>query len=1098
MVSLIRICGNASLRAFIGRANEAPGEAENELLSCVSEGTAELFNNGGISRVSGRPRILEVVVWEEQGSNKFGHLRDALEDGAWSAEGEEIQHEKGLHSLPELDIPNLSLNKGIKRRGIAWFYLAALVGIALQGGVFSLPVSSLTTKAVLFTNVEPGTLIYATMAVFWYSKIFEDDEDSPANYALPLYLYGSVSLSLGMFLCAFLIERSSSESYLYSTKPSKIYWLQPGRQSIGDQDFGAFLAVDEGPYSSTTQHLTYTKSVRGPTPKGRRPFLIFTICITATGFIAQFVGLRGLHPSVIIADVGSTLLMAAVRTLLRTKRIGSEGNRFSKEDREVFSHNQQELDCFAYQLENVESFRLVSSPVHHTARSRSGSCSTDSCSQTSIQTSGLGAKLIRTRAQLAKLTSCSRHPSMDWDDLPIRKVAHDLASTIEMTMEVVSRWKEVPGSTCSFELSFACQHSHKSMGSPLETYSITLTRSDDTLQWRVDENELEAILGLWTFSLLKSDPKWLGKGLGRAVGLTKAEASAEATDLYFHKWIYRQREAVMVSSKMISFSEQSFGYYSDSRPDSKEILVVKTENSLEVMAAQDIYIQFLMSILTGIKSLNGRVDILPVSQTGFLAQSVDVDELVSCFESGNLGSREDALLCVVPVLNHLGVLPTLAGDTVTVRERVQKLTSDGNWDDAFSILQWLSMRCEGDEFENSIYELGLLCQRAILTRKANVRDKGLEIAKSILQCDPRFRFFRDLRSPRSSNWMGSHDRRKWWASFSRQLGWAIWHISNRLGQQGMICFLESIGHSRNLAIQTSRASVDHMEPGLAPLMVLASLDPERVVELQGDYQYENDLYLAECLEWVNTTEQRALRYWFLARWAEVGQQFPHQAMRAFVRAAQSYSDSTIQTLCRLGADIDAIGNEGCTALMELVATGNMEATKKLLVHGADVNSSSAMNKMTSLSFAAIQGREDFLVLLLDHGADLELRNLVGYTALHSACTENQLLCAALLLERGADSESIAADGRTPILSVTVSGDLDMVSFLIDMGVNINATDPQGDTALTLATNLEYEEVIRLLLGRQADQKKRNNMGKTALDIAKERENGSIVAILEAA
>lgn len=792
--------------------------------------------------------------------------------------------------------------------------------------------------------------------------------------------------------------------------------------------------------------------------------------------------------------------MAVVRTLLRTKRIGSEGNRFSKQDREVFSHNQQELDCFAYQLENVESFRLVSSPVHHTARSRSGSCSTDSSSQTSIQASGLGARLIRTRAQLAKLTSCSRHPSMDWDDLPIRKVAQDLASTIEMTMEVVSRWKEVPSSTCSFELSFACQHSHshKSMGSPLETYSITLTRADDTLQWRVDENELEAILGLWTFSLLKSDPKWLQKGLGRAVGLTKAEASAEATDLYFHKWIYRQREAMMVSSKMISFSEQSFGFYSDSRPDSKETLVVKTENNLEVMAAQDIYIQFLMSILTGTKSLSGGVDILPVSHNGFLAQSADIDELVSCFESGNLGSREDALLCVVPVLNHLGLLPVLAGDTATVRGRVQKLISDGKWDDAFSTLQWLSMRCEGDEFESSIFELGLLCQRAILTRKADVRDKGLEMAKSLLQCDARFRFFSGFRSPRPSNWMGSHDRRKWWANFSRQLGWAIWHIANRLGQQAMIAFLESIGFSRNLALQTNRASVDHMEPGIAPLMVLASLDPERVVELQGNYQYEDDLYLAECLEWVNSNEQTALRYWFLARWAEVGQQFPHQAMRAFVRAAQSHSDSTIQTLCRLGADIDAIGNEGCTALMELVATGNMEGTEKLLMHGADVNSNSAMNKMTSLSFAAIQGREDFLVLLLDHGADLEMRNMFGHTALYSACTENQLTCATILLERGADIECIATDGRTPLISSVVGGHLEMVSFLIEKGANVNATDFQDSTALMLAITVRSEELVYLLLNSGADKGHKNNMDGTALDMAKERELASIVAILGAA
>jgi hypothetical protein len=134
VVSVIRICGNSSLRAFVGRANEAPGEAENELLSCVSEGTAELFNDGGVSRVSGRPRILEVVLWEEQGSYELGTLRDALKARAWYADDEGVQAEKELLHLPELDIPNLSLNKGIDRRGPWWFYAAALFGIILQGG----------------------------------------------------------------------------------------------------------------------------------------------------------------------------------------------------------------------------------------------------------------------------------------------------------------------------------------------------------------------------------------------------------------------------------------------------------------------------------------------------------------------------------------------------------------------------------------------------------------------------------------------------------------------------------------------------------------------------------------------------------------------------------------------------------------------------------------------------------------------------------------------------------------------------------------------------------------------------------------------------
>ncbi len=63
VVSAIRVCGNPSLRAFIGRAQEGPGNAEIELLSCTSETTAELWNEGGIARVFGKPQILEVVRW---------------------------------------------------------------------------------------------------------------------------------------------------------------------------------------------------------------------------------------------------------------------------------------------------------------------------------------------------------------------------------------------------------------------------------------------------------------------------------------------------------------------------------------------------------------------------------------------------------------------------------------------------------------------------------------------------------------------------------------------------------------------------------------------------------------------------------------------------------------------------------------------------------------------------------------------------------------------------------------------------------------------------------------------------------------------------
>jgi hypothetical protein len=139
VVSVIRVCGGSSLRAFIGRAQEGPAEAESELLPCVSESTAELFNDRGISRVFGRPKVLEIVAWEKEGvkpgerSVEFGTLLDAIKQGAWSVKGTGHSAEDWCR-MAEVGIPNLSLNKGIKRRKKFWFYCVAILGSALQIG----------------------------------------------------------------------------------------------------------------------------------------------------------------------------------------------------------------------------------------------------------------------------------------------------------------------------------------------------------------------------------------------------------------------------------------------------------------------------------------------------------------------------------------------------------------------------------------------------------------------------------------------------------------------------------------------------------------------------------------------------------------------------------------------------------------------------------------------------------------------------------------------------------------------------------------------------------------------------------------------------
>lgn len=128
VVSAIRVCGNSTLRAMIGRAQEDPASSEKEILSCVSDSTAEIFTESGVARITGNPRILEIVVDESQAPSGTIAVRKVSEVAGkdW----------KDLEN--DVNLLNLSLNKGIRRRAPIWFRLAATFGVTLQLSMLSM------------------------------------------------------------------------------------------------------------------------------------------------------------------------------------------------------------------------------------------------------------------------------------------------------------------------------------------------------------------------------------------------------------------------------------------------------------------------------------------------------------------------------------------------------------------------------------------------------------------------------------------------------------------------------------------------------------------------------------------------------------------------------------------------------------------------------------------------------------------------------------------------------------------------------------------------------------------------------------------------
>lgn len=134
-----------------------------------------------------------------------------------------------------------------------------------------------------------------------------------------------------------------------------------------------------------------------------------------------------------------------------------------------------------------------------------------------------------------------------------------------------------------------------------------------------------------------------------------------------------------------------------------------------------------------------------------------------------------------------------------------------------------------------------------------------------------------------------------------------------------------------------------------------------------------------------------------------------------------------------------------------------------------------------LHWAAANGHPALLRLVLRHGADVDCRDAIGSTPVHSAVLRRQLGTLSILLEAGADAERWDLQGWTPLHLAAITGNSDVVARLLAHGVDINARSRAmyRKTALHYAALLGQCDVFRLLVERGADLSVQDTTGMTA-------------------
>jgi ankyrin repeat protein len=228
-------------------------------------------------------------------------------------------------------------------------------------------------------------------------------------------------------------------------------------------------------------------------------------------------------------------------------------------------------------------------------------------------------------------------------------------------------------------------------------------------------------------------------------------------------------------------------------------------------------------------------------------------------------------------------------------------------------------------------------------------------------------------------------------------------------------------------------------------------------------------------------------------------------MSPLFMAAKGGNAAVIEALLKAGANaLEANGN-GTTVLMTAASTGNADAVKVLLDHGADITAKDLTNGQTALMFAAAVNRAAVIKTLIARGADANVTTKVvrmervqvdangnplppaegnrggaaegaqrgggqrgggdrilgatvvgGLSALHFAAREGQMDAIRELVEGGADVNLQSAGDKTPpITEAIINGHVDIAKYLLDHGANPKIANADGLTPLFATIDIRW-------------------------------------------
>jgi ankyrin repeat protein len=190
-----------------------------------------------------------------------------------------------------------------------------------------------------------------------------------------------------------------------------------------------------------------------------------------------------------------------------------------------------------------------------------------------------------------------------------------------------------------------------------------------------------------------------------------------------------------------------------------------------------------------------------------------------------------------------------------------------------------------------------------------------------------------------------------------------------------------------------------------------------------------------------------------------------------------------ELLIAADADVNVVNEAGVTPLMLAAEQSDFNIVSLLLVAGArkSVNAARLSDGATALHLAL---RSDIADALLDAGADVNEKDLAGWTPAHYAVAIGDIGCLRRLIAAGADVGSATATGDTllHIAVATPTSDDAIIRALVDAGGDVNAANHAGRTVCHAAASNLIVLRTMIELGAHCDRLDSQSMSPISLAV----------------